>query len=318
MRLKDFGGEFSFLERVIGSCPDSSIIVPNGDDAAVFRAGSEILAVSTDTIVEGDHFSFDYFTPTQVGIKAIESAASDIVAVGGKPRQIYISLCLPDDIEIERLDEIYHGINQACLRLGAYVLGGDTTHGAQLVISVTVIGIIESEDRICPRSAAKPGDLIYVTGPLGSSMAGLRLFQKKVSGFEDIKKYHLEPSCRIDIIDRISPYANAMIDISDGLSSEIHHICRQSNCGAIIHESKVPLLERVIDVATMLGEDPYSYAYSGGEDYQLLYTIPSDLKDKAVGTEIGKITRAKEILLDGKDGMIIFENRGYDHFRGEK
>ena len=156
MKLKELGGEFSFLDRIIERSDDPRVIVPNGDDASVVSFGGELVAVSTDTIVDGDHFSFDYFTPEQIGSKAVESSASDIVAIGGKPRYLYISLCLPRDIDVEPLMEIYRGISKACRRLDCSVLGGDTTHGAEVVISVTVVGVVASRDHLCPRSAAAP------------------------------------------------------------------------------------------------------------------------------------------------------------------
>jgi len=313
MLLKDIGGEFSFINRVSFKSTDPSVLVPNGDDAAVFEVGGEIMAISTDTVVENDHFSFDYFTPYQVGKKAIESSVSDIIAIGGKPRFIFISLCLPKDTHIERMEEVYRGISDACKRCSCEVLGGDTTHGLQMIISVTVTGIIASKDRICTRSNAKPGDLIYVTGVLGGSIAGLALLRKKIEGFDKIKKFHLEPECRIDIIDKIAPYATSMIDVSDGLSSEIHHICKSSGVGAIIDESKVPLAQGIEEVAKLFGKSAYLYAYSGGEDFQLVYTISAKDKAHALGFEIGIVTQ-QDVLIKRNGEISNFENRGYDHF----
>ncbi len=314
MLLKEAGGEFAFIRRIIDENLDSKIIIPNGDDAAVFEVGNELMAISTDTIVERDHFSFDYFSPYQVGMKAIESSVSDIVAIGGRPKYIFLSLCLTKDTHIERMEEIYHGIGDACKRCSCVVLGGDTTHGQQMVISVTVTGIVPSKKHLCPRSGAQPGDLIFTTGPLGGSLGGLLLLRKKAAGFDQIKKYHLEPKCRIDLADTLPLIANSMIDVSDGLSSEIHHICTQSNVGAIIDESKVPLPDGLAEVAKTFGKDPYTYAYSGGEDFQLVYTVPEKLKASAVGVEIGVITKEKEILIKKEDSLQKFENRGYDHF----
>lgn len=314
MRLKDIGGEFSFLERIRRTSENSDVLVDNGDDGSVVRVGDSLLTVSTDTFVENDHFSFDYFTPYQVGSKAIEGSVSDIIAMGGRPKHIYLSLCLDKQIEVEVLDQIYDGIYQACKRLGCHVLGGDTTHGKQMVISVTAIGEIESEHDICRRSDAKVGDSVYITGPLGGSLAGLLLLRKKIAGHGKIERYHLEPQCRFDLVGKISGYANAMIDISDGLSSEVHHICRMSKVGAVIDESQVPLPVGIHAVADIFGANAYDYAYSGGEDFQLLYTISKDLESKAIGVKIGEITAEPSVLLLRGQETVFFENKGYDHF----
>ncbi|MCB0339193.1 MAG: thiamine-monophosphate kinase, partial [Bdellovibrionales bacterium] len=203
MLLSDFGGEFAFLRKITETSSDSRVIVGNGDDAAVFEMGGTFIAVSTDTIVEGDHFSLTYFTPRQIGIKSVEASASDIVAMGGRPEFLFFSLCVPRDLPVEVLDGMYDGIREARLRLGAEVHGGDMTHGSQFIVSVTVMGSIEKREFISPRSGAKAGDLIYVTGPLGGSTAGLRLFQTNTLGFEDVKRKHCEPRCRIDVVNLI-------------------------------------------------------------------------------------------------------------------
>lgn len=315
MRLKDVGGEFGFLERFWRPADSSQVVLPNGDDAAVVKIGGELVAISTDTIVEGDHFSLRYFSPQQIGIKAIESSVSDIVAVGGHPTYLFLSLVLPPDMQVELLEGVYQGMRSALERTGGEILGGDTTHGPTFVVSVTVMGKIDKESHLCPRSGARPGDLVYLTGPVGSSMAGLRLFQTNTPGFEDVKRFHLEPRCRIDLIDQLAPIAGAMIDVSDGVSSEIHHICRASGCGAILREEALPILEQVHAAAARLNESAYTYAWSGGEDFQLLYTVAPEFEARALGTKIGIISSGREVLVErgGKSEPLL--NRGYDHFR---
>lgn len=315
MLLKEFGGEFKLIEQIIDRSVDDLVIVPNGDDASVCKYGDTLIATSTDTIVEGDHFSLDYFTPKQIGIKAIESSASDIVAMGGKPKHLYLSLTIPDTMEVETLKGFYSGVQQAAVRIGAKVLGGDTTHGGIFVVSVTVVGEIENEESICRRSGAQVGDKIFVSGPIGSSTAGLKLLQGKIDGFSDVVKYHLEPRCRVDLIEVLAPLANAMIDISDGLSSEIHHICRQSKCGAKLFEQKVPILGRVHEAAKSLGLSAYDFAYSGGEDFELLYCVSPEFVNKVNGIEIGEIVEGDKIEINRSGNWQPFENRGYDHFR---
>lgn len=315
MLIKEAGGEFAFINKIMGGQKDQSVIVDNGDDAAVFLVNDQLVAVTTDTIVEGDHFSLEYFTPYQIGIKAIESSASDIVAMGGQPKFIFISLCLPRDTHIEPMQEIYRGMQAACQRNSCFILGGDTTHGAQMIISVTVLGFIDSMQSLCTRSAAKPGDLIYLSGHIGASTAGLKLLRSKIPNYAEIKNFHLEPKDRIDLIQQIAPYANAMIDISDGLSSEVHHICRMSCVGAVIEQEKIPVLDQVKEVAKLFDDPPYLYAYSGGEDFQLLYTIAPENKKYAVGHEIGVITQDLAVLVKVDCVLQKLENRGYDHFR---
>lgn len=316
MLLKELGSEFSFIERIRCASEDARVILPNGDDAAVFERSGSFVAVSTDTIVEGDHFSRAYFKPEQIGIKAIESSVSDIVAVGARPSYVFLSLVIPDDMTVECMDGVYAGINQAAKRCAVSVLGGDTTHGATFVISVTVLGDLKTLDNLCPRHGAKPGDLVYITGPLGGAMAGLKLLRARTAGFDDVKRLHLEPRCRVDLLDALAPYATSMIDISDGLSSEIHHICKASACGAIIEESLVPQLPRVREVAKHFGDNPLDYAYSGGEDFELLYTIDPSEEKHAVGTKIGTITPSG-VMLRRAGELIEFQNRGYDHFKNQ-
>lgn len=314
--IADIGGEHAFLRRLLKSPDIPRVIVGNGDDACVLEVGDSILAVSTDSIVDGDHFSVNYFTPQQIGSKAIESAASDIIAMGGTPLYIFISLCLPKGTEVEFLEGVYEGMQLSCKRLGAFILGGDTTHGDLLLVSVTVLGEIQTKDNICTRRGANVGDLIYVTGDLGGSFAGLRLFRNGIEGYEMVKSCHLNPQCRIDIVDAVSDIATSAIDISDGLASELHHICRSSGVGAIIEAESIPVRGEVREVADHFGDDPVDYALFGGEDFELLYTVPKDLESRAIGVKLGFVTDT-DVLIQRGTTKERLPDRGYDHFRDE-
>lgn len=317
MMIKDLGGEFGLIARLIGEAQQSSsVIVPNGDDSAVVRFGSELLAVSTDTFVEERHFSFRYFTPEQVGSKVIEAAASDIVAVGGKPQYLLIALSLPSTCEGELIEKVYCGINKSAERIHSEVLGGNVTAASsEIGITITVLGKVATEERLCTRKGAKAGDLIYVTGALGSSAAGLKVLQNRSAGYDIVKQAHLTPRCRIDIVDSISEFATSMIDISDGLSSELHHICRASGVGCIISEKDIPILEETRAVAKLFGESADSYAYNGGEDYELLYTISPKNRAQALGHQIGIISADKDLMRERQEERFALQAAGYDHFK---
>lgn len=325
MNIKEFGGEFKFIESIAKSYSDKKIIRGIGDDAAVIRFGKTFLLVSTDTIVEGDHFSLDYFSPLEVGIKAIESSISDIVAMGGKPKYVFLSLCLPKNVAIETMKEIYKGIYQRCDKYKIAVLGGDTTHSKNMVVSVTVLGEGE-KGKICLRSDAKVGDVIKVTGKLGASTAGFHFFQSykkkefSIDGknFDFVKKKHLRPKCRLDIVDKINSYANAMQDISDGLASELQHICRQSKVSAII-DSTIPIDKKTYLAAEKMKKNAVDFALYGGEDFELVYTVDKKHVAKTPGIVVGRILNSSNdnhqvFLQQGKDIIPVVKS-GYNHFQ---
>lgn len=312
--------EFDFIRSILATDQrDHSVVVPNGDDAAVVRSGANFLVISVDSVVEGTHFSFELSSPSQVGIKALESAISDVVAMGAAPRFVLISLTAPKTLPVARLKEVFEGIQKQCAERQIIVLGGDTTSGgSSLTISVTAFGYISDETRICRRSGAKIGDLIYISGPLGGSAAGLHALKLNLPDLDQAKKRHQEPRCRADLVKEISPVANALIDISDGLSSEIHHICCASKVGCLVHEERIPLFPGVEIVAEHLGIDPFELAWNGGEDYELLFTVsPETVAYSAItvpGICIGDIsdTNGVRAIRDGLERTI--SPGGYDHF----
>lgn len=319
MKEESIVSELALLGRIIRPENQQDVLLPNGDDAAVLRIGRELIAITTDTVIEGRHFDFSYYTPPQVGAKAIEAAVSDLIAVGAEPRGIVIGLSLPPLASPALIESIYQGVYAACERLHCSLLGGDiTTGGSGIELAVTAIGRIADERRIRRRSDARAGDLIFVSGELGGSMAGLRAIQSGLPGCEEARRRHLEPRCRLDLLDKLAPLAHALIDVSDGLASEIRHICRASRCGALLYAERVPLAGSTRAVAAALHEDPLSYALNGGEDYELLYTVAPEQRAEASGTEIG-------VIIDGEDQILLeragerrpLTARGYDHFSAE-
>jgi len=310
MNIKELGGEFQFINRIKKKSKNRNVIVDIGDDCAVIEYNDDSYHLyTTDMLVEGDHFSLDYFSPYQIGIKVMESNASDIAAMGGKPVYSLISLSLKEDTTVEFIDGVYNGINEICERYNFDLIGGDTTHGDKIVISLTLIGQVD-KNKLKLRSAAEIGDLIVVSGPLGGSTAGLKLFLNTIDGFDEIKKYHTNPISEIKNLPKILPVAKAMEDVSDGLASEIRNICKMSKVGAKIFREKIPLNKGIKKSSSLLDDDPYDYALFGGEDFKLVYTVNKNDRHKIYGTVVGEIIKGEKILLDGKE----LKNYGYDHF----
>ncbi|MBN8550011.1 MAG: thiamine-phosphate kinase [Deltaproteobacteria bacterium] len=315
MHIQALGGEFKLLDRILRRKGHAALLVNNGDDGAVIRVGSELLAVSVDAFVSERHFSFRYGTPEQVGFKSIEGSASDIVAMGGRPEFIFVSIVIPAQTPVERIDSLYAGMYESCDRIGAVLAGGDTTSGSeQLVISVSVLGRIASQDCVSTRSGAKPGDLIFSSGPLGGSACGLALLQRGIPDFSAVKAKHLKPTCRIDIIDAIAPIATSMIDVSDGLSSELHHVARSSGCAALLRKELIPLTSEVRQAAKLLNLDPYALALNGGEDFELLYTVSPQHREAAIGTEIGVMLPGQGVRIEEEGRLLPLVAAGFNHF----
>jgi thiamine-monophosphate kinase len=270
-------------------------------------------------MVENSHFSLAWHSPYQVGKKLMEVNVSDIVAMGGTPRWAFISLALTRDTEVEFMDEFYRGLYDSARKHGVALVGGDTTHGRELALNLALIGDVEKQF-VRFRSGARPGDLICVTGTLGKSEAGLRLLQ---NGNKDgYLTGHLEPICRHKEEGKtIARRAHAMIDVSDGLGSEVAHICEESGTGARIDCESIPLSRETIDAARSVGGDPYLYALYGGEDFELVFTIPPEQcaglrKEFSDFTVVGEILPKEEGLVILKGGRKMDVKKGYDHFAG--
>jgi thiamine-monophosphate kinase len=322
-------GEFGLIDRLTRrfrlTHPGSEKGI--GDDAAVIlpTAGQRTL-VSTDLLVEGVHFDLMYTPLMHLGYKAIIVNLSDIYAMNAIPRQVTVSIAVSSKFTVEAMDEIYEGIYHACTQYGVDLIGGDTTSSLKgLVISVTAIGEAD-EDKIVYRNGAKEGDLICVTGDLGAAYLGLQLLEREKRLFLenpeiqpelDDQKYlvgrQLKPEARREIIEYFNEMnlkPTAMMDLSDGLSSDMLHICRQSGVGCEIHEGRVPIAEDAYDQAIRFNMDPITCALNGGEDYELLFTIHTEDETKVLDhpfiSVIGQVT-AKE------DGCILLSNGGYRH-----
>ncbi len=281
-----------------------------GDDCALIDGEEKYLLLTTDMLVSGDHFNTDWQSPWQIGWKSIVANVSDIAAMGGEPMYGLVSIALPDDISVEFVDEMFDGFADASKKHGLNLVGGDTTHGELLVINVTILGEVEKE-YLCLRSDAKVGDVIAVSGDLGKSWAGLELLRAGREGYTD---YYLEPRCRLDYARKIAPYANALIDVSDGLASEVTHICEESDAGANVYLDKIPISDKTRRTGEKLGKDPYRWALSGGEDFELVFTIEEGklgMIENLEYTIVGEITDKGLYLIDGERKPL---RGGYDHF----
>jgi len=312
MKIKDIG-EFGLIDKITKKPKSKNVLVGIGDDAAVVKTEKDLQVLTTDCLVEGDHFTKEWFTPRQIGMKAIEINVSDVAAMGGIPKYVLVSLCLPQDLEVDFVEEMYKGMWKTCDKYNIEIIGGNMTHSKQIVISITLTGEVDKKN-LCLRSGAKPGDFIFVSGHIGNGRAGLRVFQKKLKGFEDVRKKYLEPKAHLKTALEVAPYVNSMIDVSDGLAPEIKHICDESKCGAVIYKEKIPVKDAVREVAGALGEDEYDYALFGGEDFELVYTVPKEHLGKIKGFLVGEITSNKKVVLSYKGQQKTVVKKGYDHF----
>ena len=312
MKLKDLG-EFNLIKRLTQAPKDKNILKGIGDDTAVIKIGNKLLTITTDTIVDGDHFSLKYFTPIQVGKKAIEINVSDIVSMGAIPKYALVSLVLPKDLDVNIIENIYKGMRISGKKHNLEIIGGNITHGKQLVIDIDMIGEV-TKPNLCLRSDAKPKDFILVTGPLGASTAGLNLFLKNIKGHKKVKQAHLEPTAKPEKVRPFLRYINAMIDVSDGLASEVTRICEQSHTGAIIFKDNIPIEEETRKAAKAANKNPVDYALYGGEDFQLVFTVDEKNLNKVKGFLVGEITKTKGIYLYQKGKKHKVKKHGYDHF----
>ena len=321
-------GEFCLIEKLTKQFKiiNKSTLKGVGDDAAVLDYTGFKTVVSTDMLVEGIHFDLSYFPLRHLGFKSVIVNLSDIYAMNAVPKQITFSMALSNRFSVEALEEIYFGVKTACEAYGVDLVGGDTTSSRSgLILSVTALGIGEDE-KLTYRSGANPGDIICVTGDLGAAYLGLQLLERERRlqmetpgigiDLED-QKYligrFLKPEARKDIIElfaktRLVP--TAMIDISDGLASELFHIAKQSKAGILIEENKIPIHPDSRQMALKFHLDPLTAALSGGEDYELLFTVkPEDLELVKYMPDISIIGEVKEL----KDGVKLLSEGGKLH-----
>lgn len=306
-------GEFGLIRHLTGGIElvNKSSLKGVGDDCAVMRYNDTDVLVSTDLLVEGIHFDLTYVPLKHLGYKAAVVNFSDLYAMNGHPRQITVSLAISKRFTVEHMEELYSGIRLACQIYGVDLVGGDTTSSrAGLVISITCIGDAPT-DRIVTRSGAKDTDLICVSGDLGSAYMGLQLlerekaasvgqndFQPEFQGKEYLIERQLKPEARRDIVEELEKAGivpTSMMDISDGLSSELLHICNASGVGCRVYEDRIPIDYQTALMAEELNMNLVTAAMNGGEDYELLFTVPLHLHDeikKLPGIKvIGHITK---------------------------
>lgn len=285
-------GEFGLIDRLTRDFPlrNSSSLKGVGDDCAVMQYPDTDVLVSTDLLVEGIHFDLTYVPLKHLGYKAAVVNFSDIYAMNGHPRQITVSLAISRRFTVEHMEELYAGIRLACDIYGVDLVGGDTTSSRSgLVISITAIGDAH-RDRIVYRSGAKDTDLICVSGDLGAAYMGLQLLEREkvasagqkdfvpqFGGKEYLIERQLKPEARRDVIENLAKHGiipTSMMDISDGLSSELLHICKASDVGCRVYEDRIPIDYQTALMAEELNMNLVTAAMNGGEDYELLFTIP--------------------------------------------
>lgn len=327
-------GEFGLIDRLTNNLPpiNPSTIKGIGDDCAVLHYPESEVLVTSDMLMEGVHFDLTYIDLQHLGYKSAMVNISDIFAMNGTPKQLIVSIALSKRFKVEDIEEFYSGLRLACEKWGVDIVGGDTTSSyTGLAISITCIGEAKQED-IIYRNGAKDTDLICVTGDLGAAYMGLQLlereksvyyeqvdeakkkndqkaleelisFQPEFAGKEYLLQRQLQTEARGDIIQKLKDAGikpSSMIDISDGLSSELHHICKQSNCGCRIYEKNIPIDYQTALMAEELNMNVTTCALNGGEDYELLFTVPIGDHQKVQDIEgvklIGHICR-KELGL---------------------
>lgn len=332
-------GEVGLIKHLTAHFPvtNSTTEVTVGDDAAVLNPDGKKVVISTDLLAEGVHFNLGYVPLKHLGYKAVVVNLSDIAAMNAVPSQILVSIAVSNRFPVEALEEIYEGIRLACNRYNVDLVGGDTTSSqAGLIINITAIGF-ENDDKIVKRSGAKPNDLLVVSGDLGGAYMGLQILEREhavfladpnmqpeMDGYDYILERQLKPEVRTDvkkILDEVGVVPTSMIDVSDGLASEILHLSDQGKVGFRLYEEKIPLDNQMIAACDELNLNPTMAALSGGEDYELLFTIsPNDyekIQNHPDFTVIGHVVDHNEgnfMVLRGSNELSQLTSQGWDAF----
>lgn len=324
--IKDLG-EFGLIERLTRNfkAKTDSTVMGVGDDAAVISAGEKYILLSTDLMLEGVNFDLVYFPLKHLGYKAVVVGISDILAMNGFPRQLMVSLGVSSKLSVEHLEELYSGIEAGCEEYGLDLVGGDTSASVNgLIISVTAVGEVARE-KIAYRGGAKPNDLICITGDLGAAYMGLHLLEREKRAFagndnpqpdfkgrEYLLQRQLKPAARKDVIDSLADAAiipTSMTDLSDGLASDLLQLCKSSYCGARIYLDRIPIARETYNMAEELNADPVVAALNGGDDHELLFTVPLSMREKIsriggidiIGHITDKDARAVLVTPDGSE-----------------
>ncbi len=323
-------GEFNLIRRltsISSSGTSPPVMTGVGDDAAVYRPKPGMAqVVTTDALIEGYHFDFDFYRMDHIGYKAMVVNLSDIAAMNAQPILATVALGIPRSFSTDDLESLYRGLTDAASKYGVQIVGGDTTRSPVLLLSITIIGEAPVPSLVY-RNGASPGDSICVSGNLGDAAAGLDLLRNHTEShtlepnvWDALTTRHLMPTPRLDLVlewaqKEVRP--SALIDISDGLANEVHHICAASRCGAILWESKLPLSPE-LRAGAPKSRTPVDYALNGGDDYELLFTAPSEILEQMPSgsfTPIGVVT-TKDVLIHREDGTLeSLKPEGHDHFR---
>lgn len=318
-------GEFGLIDHLTNDLKkkNDSTVFGVGDDCAVLDYNGKQTVVTTDLLMEGIHFDLTYTPLKHLGYKAVSVNLSDVYAMNATPKQITVSIAVSSKFAVEALDALYEGMKLACDRHNVDLVGGDTSSSLTgMCISITAIGEIEKGKAVY-RNGAKVNDLICVSGDLGAAYLGLQILERekkvfsqtkgaqpKLSGYDYLLERQLKPEARKDIVEGLRQAGvtpTSMIDISDGLSSELFHICKRSGVGCKIYEERIPVSEKAGEVAKEFSIEPMICALNGGEDYELLFTVPTNDYAKVLRVPgvsvIGNITKAD-------DGMFMISRSG--------
>lgn len=321
-------GEFGLIDHLTrnATTANASTLSGVGDDAAVIAAGrDDVVVISTDTLLEGIDFDLTYFPLKHLGYKAVTVGVSDILAMNAQPEQLMVSIGVSSKLPVEALEDLYEGIDFACKELGVDLVGGDTTASVTgLVINLTTVGRAKPA-AVSYRSGAQFNDLICLTGNLGAAYMGLQLLEREkrvlgevdnpepqFEGYEYLLQRYLKPRARKDIVDVLAEEGivpTSMIDLSDGLASEVLQICKASKCGARIYLDRIPIAKQTSALAEEMHIDPVVAALNGGNDYELMFTVPLAMQEEVMRLGlvdiVGHITRestgAYLVTPDGSD-----------------
>jgi thiamine-monophosphate kinase len=331
-------GEFGLIDRIKSRVKTihPSTILGIDDDAAIINANSHYTLFSTDMLLEGIHFDLSYIPLQHLGYKSVVVNVSDIAAMNGRPKQITVNLGLSNRFSVEAVDALYEGIFQACKNYKLDLVGGDTTSSSSgLVISVSILGTADKEKTV-RRGTARSNDIICVTGDLGAAYMGIQVLERekqeflanpemqpKLRGYEYIVGRQIRPEARMDIVyelEELDILPTSMIDVSDGLASDLKHICRQSGLGANIYEDKLPYDQMTLEAAVEFKLDVVTTIMNGGEDYELLFTISQKDFEKVKNHRdihfIGYMQETdQEVCLITRSGNEVpVKAQGWDHF----
>jgi len=331
-------GEFGLIDRIASrfTSKQQDTLKGIGDDAAVIDKGDNLLLISTDMLLEGVHFDLSYMPIQHLGYKAIAVNVSDIAAMNGIPKQVTVNLGLSNRFSVEAVEAIYEGVHAACEEYDVDLVGGDTTASSSgLIISVTILGEVE-KNKVVYRNGARENDILCVTGDLGAAFVGLQVLEREKQEFlgnpdmqPQLDNYsyvvgrQLKPKARMDIIHELNDLAiipTSMIDISDGLASEVFHLCKNSGLGVSIYEEKIPIDKQAYETAAEFSIDPNTCALNGGEDYELLFTISQDAFEKIKNhSDIHTIGYMQSMekgraLVTRNQNIVPLQAQGWKHF----